>query len=491
MKKQKVNKHPDWRMTGSERKWYYVGDTARLFCSTLIASYMTMFLMFQGISTASVATAILLVKIIDSVDDVLFGFIVDKIDLTKWKFLSRFSGTGKYMPWYRVFFWTFPVATILFFMMPKNSPDAVKIAWFFVTYLLYDLTCTLTEVPMQSMVTTLTDSPSERNSILTVKGVITVIGAVGMAIVVSALISESVGISLKTVGIVGAMIFLFLMLPMVFKVREYNTDLKNVEQSGSQEKYTFKDMIDCVITNKYILVYFLSVIIFTVFLTRMAVEGFIGFYIFNDSMVFTYVMLIGFVPGIVLSGLCGKIADKVGKRNLLAFIYVLLAAASLIIYFFGRENKVFFIVVGGLCAIPNALVSVVRTYIAPDTIEYTRYKTGKDCAGIFYALQSFINKALSGLTGSLALYILAFCGWKEVQGESFADLAAQGVTQSEAALNALWKLGYLVPAIGCAVAAILMYVFYKLTDKDAELMAKCNAGVITREECEAKLSRKY
>ena len=143
-----------------------------------------------------------------------------------------------------------------------------------------------------------------------------------------------------------------------------------------------------------------------------------------------------------------------------------------------------FIVVGGLCAIPNALIAVVRNYIAPDTIEYTRYKTGKDCAGIFYALQSFINKALNGVVGSVALFVLAMFGWQEVQGESFADLAAQGVTQTPQALDALWNLGYLI-------AALLLYLFYNLKDKDAELMAQCNAGKITREECESKLSRKY
>ncbi len=491
MAKEKKIKHSDWQMTRSEKNWYYMGDTARLFCSSLVVGYMTMFLMFQGINTASLATAMLIVKIIDSVDDVLFGFIIDKIDIKNWKIFRKLAGDGKYMPWYRLFFWTFPVATMLFFMMPKNSPDAVKIAWFFITYLLYDFTCTLTEVPMQSMITTLTDSPSERNSVLTVKGVITVIAAIGMSILVSALLSENVGVPLKDIGVGGALIFLFMMLPMVFKVHEHNTELKNVEEEGSQENYSFKDMLRCVTTNKYILVYFLAVIVSTIFGTRAVVESFLGFYIFNDSMVFTYVMLIGFVPGIILSGFCGKIADKVGKRNLLVFIFVLLTASSLILYFFGRGNKMFFIVAGGLLAIPNALVSVVRTYIAPDTIDYTRYKTGKDCSGIFYSLQSFITKALNGVVGSVALYILALSGWQEVQGESFADLAAQGVTQTPQALDALWSLGYLIPAIGLGIAAILLYAFYNLKDEDAALMAQCNAGKITREECEARLSRKY
>ncbi len=490
-KKERTNRHPDWRLSRSEKNWYYLGDTSRLFCTSLVGSYMTVFLMLQGINMASLAAAILFVKVIDSIDDVLFGFIIDRINIADWKVFRRIAGKGKYMPWYRLFFWTFPVATILFFMMPKSSPDSVKIIWFLVTYLLYDFTCTLTEVPMQSMITTLTDNPSERNSILTIKGVISVIAAVGLAIIVSALMSEAVGVPLKTIAIVGALIFLVLMLPMVFKVREHNIELKNVVQEGSQEQYSFKDMLNCVTTNKYIMVYFLAVIISTLFCTRTAVESFIGFYIFQDSMVFTYVMLIGFIPGIILSGFCGKFADKIGKRNLLAVIFVLIAIGNLIIYFFGRNNKMFFIVGGGLGAIPNALVAVVRTYIAPDTIDYTRYKTGKDCSGIFYALQSFINKVLSGVVGSTALAVLALYGWQEVQGESFADLAAQGVTQTETALNALWNLGYLIPAIGFAIAAVLLYAFYNLKDADATLMARCNSGEISREECESRLSKKY
>ncbi len=484
-------KHEGWRLSKPERRWYYVGDLSRLFCSSLVTTYMGTFLMFQGINMESLAVATLIIKIIDSVDDVLFGFIIDKFKITEWKVFGKFAGKGKYMPWYRLFFWTFPVATILFYMMPQNSPDAFKIGWFFVTYLLYDLTCTLTEVPMQSMVTTLTDSPSERNNILTVKGVLSVVAAVGFSVVVSALMSESVGVPLKNIAITSALIFLVFMLPMVFKVHEHNTELKNVENVQDQEKYTIKDMLNCVMTNKYIMVYFLVAIISTLFCTRTAVEGLLGFYIFHDSMTFTYVMLIGFVPGIILSAFCGKIADKFGKRNTLAFIFALLAVSQLIIHFFCRESKWAFIVLGGLCAIPNALVSVVRTYIAPDTIDYTRYKTGKDCSGIFYALQSFITKVLNGVVGSVALFILAMFGWQEVTGESFADLAAQGVTQTPTALNCLWVLGYLIPAIGFGISAVLLYTCYKLKDKDAALMAQCNAGKITREECEAQLSSKY
>ena len=54
----------------------------------------------------------------------------------------------------------------------------------------------------------------------------------------------------------------------------------------------------------------------------------------------------------------------------------------------------------------------------------------------------------------------------------------------------MWIIYMLIPAIGL-VLSVAIFFFYKLRDRDVELMAKCNAGEITRAECEAQLSRKY
>ena len=492
MRKEKKQKHEGWQLTPSERRWYYVGDTGRMFASTVITQYLTVFLLFQHISTAAVATSILLVKIIDALDDVVFGYIIDRFNPSKMKGFRKIAGTGKYMPWYRSTFWTFPLATIIFFLMPTGMPEAAKVVWFTVFYLLYDLTCTLSEVPMQSMVMTLTENPAERNQILTVKGVITVIAAVLFAVVGQFLISEAVGLPVTTVAVGFCVLFLFMMLPMCFKVKEHNTQLKNVKEENEEkeEKYSVKDMIKCVFTNKYIFIYFISTLLFSCLATGTPLQVFVGFYIFEDSNMFSLIMLIAFIPGIIVSALSGKIVGKLGKRNGLLGIMVIVGLCTILQFFLFGKDKALFILIGAVCAVPNAVFAVMRQYIAPDTIEYTRYKTGKDCSGIFYALNSFLTKATGGVASALGLYVLAVAGWKEVQAESFADLAAQGITQSASAIQALWNCTYLIPAIGCFAAAVVL-LFYNLKDKDAELMARCNAGLISREECEKQLSRKY
>lgn len=126
----------------------------------------------------------------------------------------------------------------------------------------------------------------------------------------------------------------------------------------------------------------------------------------------------------------------------------------------------------------------------PDTIEYTRYKTGKDCSGICNALSSFVIKLTSSVSSSLGLFILGLSNYIPVPTESFEDIAAAGVTQPQEAMDVMWVIYALIPLIGTLLGVLVMGI-YKLKDKDVELMAKCNAGEITREECEAQLSRKY
>ena len=86
--------------------------------------------------------------------------------------------------------------------------------------------------------------------------------------------------------------------------------------------------------------------------------------------------------------------------------------------------------------------------------------------------------------------VLKFFDWVSVEANSFADLEAAGVVQSETALHGLWIAYALVPAIG-ALLALVFYAFYRLNDKDVQIMAKCNAGELSRTQAEAMLSRKY
>ena len=82
--KQKVSQG-GWRTTKKERRNYIVGDLGRTLEGYIVTAMMSTFMIFQGIDMTAIAGAMLVVKIIDAFDDVIFGYLVDRIHITEWK----------------------------------------------------------------------------------------------------------------------------------------------------------------------------------------------------------------------------------------------------------------------------------------------------------------------------------------------------------------------------------------------------------------------
>ena len=497
-KRERINKHPDWRMSRRERFNYYLSDSGRLFGTAVFQTFMTAFLALRGVNLTVLAGVLLGLKIIDAVDDVIFGYLIDRFKISEWKAFRRLTGDGKYLPWFRLTFFLFPLFTVVFYLMPSSLPTGAKIAWFTVSYLLYDFSCTLNEVPMNSLIMTLTDNTDERNHIITVKGIVTVIAAVVVGIALNFLVDPVAGPGFTFTGVsIGAMIVCTVfMLPLVRSGKEYNTELKNVE-GEKNESYTLRDMWDCVKINKFMLIYLLSMLIAGVTATSSAVSTLISFYLFDGKVMITSLpVLIAFIPAIIINTQADKISKRFGRRNSMILLGVIFGGMYILQYFVGYENIGLFIALGTVAGLANSLRYVFMNFIAPDTIEYTRYKTGKDCSGIFYSLNAFVNKAVGSVGASIGLFVMGMYGWREVQAESYEQLLQMGMGvgqagyQTPTAIHGMWVVYALIPGIGFLLSALVLF-FYRLKDKDAELMAKCNAGEISREECEAQLSRKY
>lgn len=478
-----------WRMTRGERARYQLGSVGWSAGFGIVPFFMTMYLMFQGVSLAAVGTLILIVKVIDALDDILFGYVIDRANPTRLKFLRKLAGTGKYLPWYRVTFFLLPLSSVLLFAMPGGISEGAKLVWFAAAYLFYDLASTMSQVPMHSMVVTLSDRVTERDNLLKIRGVLLLAVAVVSGLVWQFLVSEFVGWPVAAVAIGSAVVALLLMVPLSRKVTEHNAKLRNVVEEAAPA-YSIREMLSAIRTNRFMLIILASDILGGVSLTMMTTSVFAAFFLFGNSMVLTLPVLIAFIPGLILQLFADRITRALGKRNAIVAFGLVGATSGIALFLSGPDNLFLVILLMSAGSIPNAVNVILRTFLIPDTVEYTRYKTGQDCAGIFFALDSFVSKAVAGVAAALALFILELGGWVTVEAESFADLAAQGVTQPDSALTALWITLALVPALG-TLAASGVLMFYRLRDADAALMANCNAGEITREECESRLSRTY
>ena len=484
--KEKKTKHLNWKTSAAERRWYFFGQTARYAAQALLPAYMAMFLLFNGVDTALVGIITFAVKCIDAIDDMIFGYLVDKIDLKKNKFFAKIGGEGRYMPWIRCFLMLYPIATALFFLMPSSLSPIGKVAWFAITYLLYDLTYTLVDVPVQSTLMTITHVPEERNHLIT-GSFISVTGAmIVLSAVQTVLIGEDVGMPISHMALMFIAIYAVCMLPLMFKVKEHNAELKNVDTEKS-ERYTVKEMLVALWNNKPYLALQIANVLPAMLATGSGVSLFVSFYLYGSSTAMVIPTLIASVLIVLAQILAPIVSKKYESRTVVAVCYGAMFICGVITYLAGYKNFGIVVATTLISAVFNGFATMIKGYMQPKCIEYGKYKNGRDTTGIFNAINTFLGKTTSSVASSLGLILLGIFGWAAVNAESFADLAAQNIQQSQSALNGLWLLNTLIPAIGSLIGLVSLK-FYNLKDSEARLMAQCNAGEITREECDARLN---
>ena len=87
-----------------------------------------------------------------------------------------------------------------------------------------------------------------------------------------------------------------------------------------------------------------------------------------------------------------------------------------------------------------------------DTVDYGEWKTGKRAAGVTYAAFSFSRKVAQSISGFSAGLGLTLIGY------------VPKATQSSASLTGIKGLLLLYPAITIGIAAIIITIWYELTD---------------------------
>lgn len=457
-----------------ERVGYWSYFAGQSISYGMLNSFVTTYMLMNGVDITKIAFAMFLVKAWDAVNDTIFGVIYDRI---------KFKSGNKCIPWLRVTNIIIPLTTVLIYLSPSSLGENGKIIWFIVSYILWDTSYTLSDIPLYSMVTTMTSNPGERSTILSRGRVWAMIGGGGFAMLASSLVSEQVGLSFTKVATIAAALIVLTMLPVSVKGKE-RVKLK----SEKEEHYTFKSMFRYLKTNKYLLLFYTGNLIFGTLSTGGPLGLFVSYYLFGSAMVSVVTSFATSGVFIIVSLFIGKLLARFDKFRMFYVCIIAVAALRLLTYFLGYQSLAVYIAMQMLTFIPYGIVMIMELTFTPDCVEYGRYKTGVDARGISFAIQSFAAK-FAAVSNSLSLFLVGLFGWISVEASSFADLQAQNITQSPEALNGLWIVSTLVPAIG-ALLCLIPYSFYRLRDKDVQIMAKCNSGEISREEAESLLPPK-
>ena len=465
-----------WTTEPVERMSYYSYFAGQNMIYTLFNVCLTTYLLFLGIDPIKSATVMLIVKVWDAVNDTLFGVIFDSI---------RFKSGKKYLPWIRISTILIPIATVLTFIIPSGSSQAVKLGWFAVAYILWDTAYTLCDVPIFGVLTSMSQSVDERNSIQSYKSIATYAGVGITSTLSTVLISEKVGMNYGMIAAIICVIAFGLMSPASFKLKERF-------HAEAEETFTIRRMFSYLIKNKYLLIYYVGIFFYSSLQIGNAFTLYVSYYLFNSALFSLVVGAVGTIPQLLIALLLPKLIrrfDKMKVNRICLLLYVIL---SVITWAVGYGNVVVYIILFTIRSVPLAVVALEMFMFTPDCAEYGRFKSGTEAKGITFAVQTFMAKLTGSISGALGLFILGLksVGWQMVEVGSFQELEQSGVTQTPHALNMLWLIFMLIPAIG-GLLSYIVWLFYDLKDKDVQVMIECNTGKITREEAMSMLSKKY
>ena len=475
--------NPLWQTTKTERKSYYSYFFGQNMIYHMIAGYLATFLLLIGVNPVKSAMVMLIVKVWDAVNDAIFGVVFDKI---------KFKSDKKYIPWLKIACAVTPVSTIAIFVIPTASSETVKLIWFAIAYILWDTAYTICDVPAFGIITAMTSNVEERNTILSLKGITAGIGMALTTVLVTVLISEHVGVGYGPVSIIVAVIAMATMLPVCKHCKERN-------RSVDEEQFTVRKMLKYVISNKYLLIYYIGYVFYSGAQTYNALHMITAYYIYDNSVASLITGTVAALPQLAMALLVPKIIRKMDKAKL----FRISAVATILLSFLiipTRGSFILFVITFMLRSIPLGIIGVLSFTFTPDCAEYGQYTTGIEAKGITFAIQTFAVKLASAISGSMGLALLGWFGFKtefvidgvKQEVSNFADLEKINAVaqQTTEALDGLWFTYNVVPIVGLVIAFVL-WNFYRLNDKDVQVMADCNVGKITRGEAEKLLSKKY
>ena len=266
----KPNKNPLWQTTNKERKSYYVYFCGQNMIYTLVTSFLTAALLFQGLDVTKAAGITLVIKIWDAVNDAIFGVIFDSV---------KFRSGKKYLPWLKISAALIPISTLILFFIPANSGENLKLAWFAVAYVLWDTAYTLCDVPIYGAITAMTRNIEERSSMLSYKSIWAGVGIAFITVAGSVLPSEHVGLSWSWVAVATAIFAFATMIPVNKTLQERHAP------SPEDENFTIRRMFSYLFKNKYLLIYYIGYFFYSAANISGALTLLVSYYLFNNTLI--------------------------------------------------------------------------------------------------------------------------------------------------------------------------------------------------------------
>ena len=442
----------------------YACNLAYLLANTYLLFYYTN---CAGLAAGAVGFMFVVTKFIDAFTDYMVGAMIDRTD----------TKMGRYRPWMLYGAPVLAVGIVLLFSVPTGWSAGAKLAWAYVTYVIFSFGYTLVNIPMAPIVSSLSASATERTKISTTRTVFSNLGSLTSSLFVLPMVyffsgsKDATGAALATgyrnTNIVLGIIVIIIMAICVFSIVEINPPTKSAGKSS-----LIKD-IGSLVKNKYYIMFLGEV--FFLFLGYLSMYGAMQYYytyIVGDvsgmSLALTLLTLLAIPTMILAAYLNGK---GIAKIKLIQFGAIVDCVGFAILFF--TSNGTIATASLGLIGLGFGFRSSMFFSMMPDIFDYTEWQVGRNLGGTQNAIQGFVNKVSSAAASAIVSALLV---WGNYDAAKLDKAMADGISiakefpQTHTAIN--FAFGGL--ALVATILSIVVLIPYDLDKKYPQIRAELN-----------------
>ncbi|MCR3760354.1 MFS transporter [Clostridium felsineum] len=437
------------KLTLKEKISYGLGDFGNGFMFDLGQSYLLKFYTdVVKIAPGAAGGIFFFTKIFDAFMDPIAGTVVD----------SRKPGKhGKFRPIMFVSSIILAILTVITFTNPGKTATS-KLLFAYITYMIWGLGYSFTNVPYGSLGSVITQDVQERTSLAAFRQV----GSSGALLITSVIFMPLVlmfgnprigfPVVAGVMGVIGIISFY-----MTYKnTREVVTPAENVKR----EKITPKSIVVTVFTNRALLTLILMTIFsISAYNIRSSLIVYYCQYNLGNVSLLPYINF--FTIGCAVLGVIAmpKLVSKFGKKRT-AIIGFLVSVVADSINFLLPGNIYTFTILLAIGFIGISIPNGITWAFVSDSIDYGEWRTGTRREGITYSVFNFSRKLAQSIAGLLSGWGLGFVGY------------VANKKQSAETLLGIKSLLMAYPAVALLVAAIIVAFLYNLSDKKYNEMIK-------------------
>ena len=438
---------------------YMMGDFGNDFTFILSTMLLTKFYTdVMGVSAAVVGTIMMLARFVDAFTDVTMGRICDR---------SKVTPNGKFKPW--IIRMCVPVALASFLMYQSGLaglPTGVKIAYLAITYLLWgSFTYTGINIPYGSMASAISADASDRQSLSTFRTMGGMLAGMVIGVLLPLIAYEKVGGKETLIGskvTLAAGIFSILAIVCYLLCYKLVTERVVVESTQDGKGTSVGQMLKNAVKNRALI----SIIVASVvmLLAQLTMQN-MGAYIYPDyynnaaaQSASTLMMMGGMI---VAAAIAKPLANKFGKAEISVVSNVFAAAVMVLLWVVRPQSVWVYCGLQMLCWLGLGVFSMVGWALITDVIDYSEIKNGVREDGTVYALYSFARKLGQALAAGLSGWLLTAIGYS-------SEAAAEGLKQTQSVLDGIFNISTLIPAVGFALLAAVLWFWYPLHKKQVD-----------------------